>query len=321
MKEDKSAIVSVSDNQNNQEHDCQATNTAGRHPLVSIVIPLYNKENQIKRTIDSVINQEFGDFEVVVVNDGSTDNSLQIVEKYEDERIRIISQRNTGVSAARNRGINEAKGSYVLLLDADDCLLSDALSLACECEQADIIVGSFNQLNDEGVIKRKIRNSLTGIIENPYKEYCKKRINLRIGNFYIKRHFLEKKGGLRTDLTLYEDEEWILRIIDGAIVFSSQRVILEYIRIEGGLSFGFKPIEKEWAGIATVKLVGNKYKKRILGDFIFRRFVIRLKQKDRQGIKVIWENNSWSLLYCMCSFVDRAFRGGFICNYLKDRIK
>ena len=132
---------------------------------------------------------------------------------------------------------------------------------------------------------------------------------------------MEKKGGLRTDLTLYEDEEWILRIIDGAIVFSSQRVILEYIRIEGGLSFGFKPIEKEWAGIATVKLVGNKYKKRILGDFIFRRFVIRLKQKDRQGIKVIWENNSWSLLYCMCSFVDRAFRGGFICNYLKDRIK
>ena len=88
--------------------------------MISVVIPLYNKEKQIKRTIQSVLTQTFQDFEIVIVNDGSTDNSTIEVEKIKDSRIRLIHQENAGVSAARNKGIEEAKYELIALLDADD---------------------------------------------------------------------------------------------------------------------------------------------------------------------------------------------------------
>jgi glycosyltransferase involved in cell wall biosynthesis len=89
-------------------------------PFFSVVIPLYNKERYIRNTIESVLSQTFQDFEVVVVNDGSKDNSAKILEELSDDRIRVIHQDNTGVSAARNRGIKESKAEYIALLDADD---------------------------------------------------------------------------------------------------------------------------------------------------------------------------------------------------------
>lgn len=90
--------------------------------MISVVIPLYNKGHVIANTIRTVIAQEYSDFELVIVDDGSTDNSVEVINnEFPDEsRIRIIRQVNQGVSAARNRGIEEAKGDYVSLLDGDD---------------------------------------------------------------------------------------------------------------------------------------------------------------------------------------------------------
>lgn len=88
--------------------------------MISVVIPLYNKDKQIAKTLYSVLKQTYPNFEVIVVNDGSTDNSLSEVSKISDSRIRLICQENKGVSAARNRGIQEAKSDYIAFLDADD---------------------------------------------------------------------------------------------------------------------------------------------------------------------------------------------------------
>jgi glycosyltransferase involved in cell wall biosynthesis len=89
-------------------------------PFFSVVIPLYNKEKYIKNTLESVFNQTFHDFEIVIVDDGSTDDSLKIVSRFKDDRIIILKQKNKGAPAARNNGIANAKGKYIALLDADD---------------------------------------------------------------------------------------------------------------------------------------------------------------------------------------------------------
>ena len=89
-------------------------------PLVSVVIPLYNKEPHISMTLNSVLSQTFQEFEVIIVDDGSTDKSAKVVKSFTDPRIRLIQQENAGVSAARNKGIEEAKADLIAFLDADD---------------------------------------------------------------------------------------------------------------------------------------------------------------------------------------------------------
>ena len=88
--------------------------------MFSIIIPLYNKEKQIVNTIKSVLSQTFQEFEIVVVNDGSTDNSIKELSKIDDKRIKLINQENGGVSSARNTGIQNATFQYIAFLDADD---------------------------------------------------------------------------------------------------------------------------------------------------------------------------------------------------------
>lgn len=100
--------------------------------MISVVIPLYNKEQNIASTLQTVLKQTYQDFEIVIVNDGSTDHSVEEVAKVLDLRIHLIHQSNAGVSAARNRGIEEAKGEFVAFLDADDVWKPDYLKTQYE---------------------------------------------------------------------------------------------------------------------------------------------------------------------------------------------
>lgn len=89
--------------------------------MISVVIPLYNKAHTIVNTLNTVVNQTYKDFEVIIVNDGSTDNGVEVIQKhFADNRIRIINQKNAGVSAARNKGVEESKGEWIAFLDGDD---------------------------------------------------------------------------------------------------------------------------------------------------------------------------------------------------------
>lgn len=98
----------------------------------SIVIPLYNKENFIKNTIQSVLDQTFGDFEIIVINDGSTDKSEEKLLDFKDERIRYYNKKNEGVSLTRNLGISLANASFITFLDADDYWYPDFLKVMHE---------------------------------------------------------------------------------------------------------------------------------------------------------------------------------------------
>jgi len=96
-------------------------------PLISVVIPVYNGEKTIAETIESVLNQSFSDFELIVINDGSQDSTLDILASIQDPRIKIFSYPNAGLSASRNRGISQASGEFIAFLDADDLWTPDKL--------------------------------------------------------------------------------------------------------------------------------------------------------------------------------------------------
>ena len=139
----------------------------------TVVIPLYNKAATIERAIKSVLNQTVQDFEIVVVNDGSTDKGLEIVSKINDPRIRLIAQENQGVSAARNRGIEEAKHELIAFLDADDEWLPEFLETISELVKAhndcDVFAtGYFQQFGNKKirVLPIKMPDGFHGKIDN-----------------------------------------------------------------------------------------------------------------------------------------------------------
>lgn len=111
--------------------------------MVSIIIPVYNAENNIRRMLNGILRQTYTDYECILVNDGSNDDSEKICQQYEtrDHRFHCISQKNSGVSAARNRGIEAANGEYITFLDADDEIPENYIAVLVEtCREADISV-------------------------------------------------------------------------------------------------------------------------------------------------------------------------------------
>ena len=96
---------------------------------VSVIIPVYNSEKYLEQTIQTILKQSLKEFELILVNDGSSDKSLSICKEYEtkDKRIKVIDKKNEGACIARNTGINEARGKYIQLVDADDYIESNML--------------------------------------------------------------------------------------------------------------------------------------------------------------------------------------------------
>ena len=96
-------------------------------PIISIIVPLYNVERYLSRCIESILSQSYHNLDVILINDGSSDCSLEIAKSYSDDRIRIINKDNSGQSDCRNIGFHEAKGNYLFFMDSDDTLSHNAI--------------------------------------------------------------------------------------------------------------------------------------------------------------------------------------------------
>ncbi|MCR4673142.1 MAG: glycosyltransferase [Lachnospiraceae bacterium] len=126
--------------------------------MISVIIPFYNAEKYLADCLESIIGQTYSDLEIICVNDGSTDNSLTVAEKYQknDKRIRILSQKNSGVSAARNRGIDHASGDFITFVDSDDSISQDMYDILYSFmtdNTVDIVHCGYRRHNQDGTIQ------------------------------------------------------------------------------------------------------------------------------------------------------------------------
>ena len=194
---------------------------------VSIIVPLYNKEKYILNTLRSLSVQTFEDFEVWVIDDGSTDSGRKLAEQYawDDERIQVISIPNGGVSNARNVGLRKANGEWIQFLDADDTIDSDYLSQVFghdDVEKVDIVFTNFWMVDVQGNKLKKIENFQIGLIDGV--ELCRNYMNhqLRNGFFgYIsnklfRKSLLEKTNAIfPVDIKLAEDLDFYVHLYAG----------------------------------------------------------------------------------------------------------
>lgn len=141
--------------------------------MVSIIVPVYNAEKFLELCITSIINQSYNDIELILIDDGSTDNSGKICDEYalKDERITVFHCRNKGVSAARNIGLDNAKGKYIIFIDSDDYVEKnyvEELVKAIESDKNELAICGIKEIENKKVKIRKKRAKLTG---NFYEDY------------------------------------------------------------------------------------------------------------------------------------------------------
>lgn len=180
--------------------------------MFSIIIPLYNKELSITKTLQSVLGQIFKDFEVLIINDGSTDKSLEKVKAFIDKRIRIINQENGGVSRARNRGVKEAKYDWIAFLDADDLWMDEHLDTFKKSidKYKNQKVFSNSYIDSNAKLPKKMDDSVM-LIDNYFNEASKRQF-FWTSVSCINRQVFDNVGFFDETLSRGEDLELWTRI-------------------------------------------------------------------------------------------------------------
>ncbi len=201
--------------------------------MFTVIIPLYNKKESIVQTINSVLNQTYSNFELVIINDGSTDGSDKLVEGLNDQRIRLINQSNAGVSHARNSGIKEVKFNLIAFLDADDYWEPNYL------EEMSKIIQSFPEVGLYGCAFDRVRNKVIfrsdfrlpenykGIIPNYFRHAVKNHL-FSSSSVIINKAVTEKAGFFDERISSGEDLDMWFRIAFYHKVAFYNKVLVHY---------------------------------------------------------------------------------------------
>ena len=209
-------------------------------PFFSVVIPLFNKQHHIERTIESVLQQTFTDFEIIVINDGSTDRSEALVSQIDDPRIRLVTQENLGAGAARNSGIKLAKGELVALLDADDqwhpFFLEQITTLIKAYPEHSVYATAFAYVHEK---RSTPANYSIAIKEhgsvNFFEASCLSSI-LSSSSIAFRKNVVEQVGLLDTTIVSGQDTDYWIRIGLLFPIAFSRRICVLYHRIDESLS-------------------------------------------------------------------------------------
>lgn len=265
--------------------------------LVSIIIPAYNAERYITETIDSVLKQDYPNWELLIVNDGSTDATKSIIDTYalNDKRIVVIHKANSGVSDSRNTGIKQAKGDYFFFLDADDIWninnVSEKLSYFI-AEKVDAVYSSCELINESSV---PMNSFLKGTPEVKLSDILSSKGNYTTApsGIAVTKNVLQTIGGFDVNLSNNADQDFFIRILAANYKIGFITETLWKYRIhEGNMSKNVRLLEKD------ILYVFNKAAKNNLFESFW------FKQKCFSNIYLVlaasWLKNGknvWRFLY------------------------
>lgn len=272
-------------------------------PKISVIIPAYNVEKYIEKTLKSLIDQTFKDFEAIIINDGSTDNTERIIkEVLQDTKFqwKLINQENQGVSAARNRGIMESKGEYISFLDADDyyhpTFLEKMYNKAKE-KNYEVVFCNISRVNENGktILEIKQKKEYFGIEltgEEALKQILNGHLYIWVSNYICKKKLLSEHNILYTKgCTHGEDQEFWMKVFFHAMLVNSvTETLVYYVQRKG--SAAHSNSLKNFNSVGAMKRV-EKYLER---------------QKANSGILSLMKTKKTPQSYVDC-FVA-ASRGG-----------
>lgn len=263
-------------------------------PKISIIVPVYNIDIYLEECLESIINQTFSDIEIILIDDGSTDCSLGIMHFFanKDQRVKIYSQLNQGVSVTRNKGILQAQGEYILFVDGDDKIEKKAIEILYQCAtttNAELVIGNASYWYPNGdcqlAFNRGDLNNLFGLSGEICFEKLMEKLSFPplVYLFFVKRELLLNNQLFFAKGIIHEDELWCVKTM-----FNSKRVSLldfnyyfyrqrkgsimkssnEVYRIESILF-----VSNELAKLA-LELKNKKVSDHIIG-FIYQRIIIQ----------------------------------------------
>lgn len=211
--------------------------------LVSVIIPTYNRAHTLPRSIESVLNQSYSNFELIIVDDGSTDETADVIKQYNDSRIRYFHTENRGACAARNFGIKKARGEYISFQDSDDFWYPEKLQAELHClakNDADIVFCKMQSIDETSgrflsvVPSKKQRNTFE---------------NLLISNFISTQMILMKTSIAKENLfnvkyPRFQDWEYVIRLYGKyKFVFCNQILVTQYLQSDSITKNKLKTIE------------------------------------------------------------------------------
>lgn len=224
-------------------------------PLISIIIPLYNKEKCILKTIESITNQDFDDYEIVVVDDGSTDNSLQLIQNLYNNNIKFFTKENGGPASARNLGVKKANGKWGLFLDADDTLEPGSLNLLRNLIKKEPNCEFFccnHYINSDKSKTLFSTHFKEGYIRNNFFAYQTKRIRPRAGAALFSMSLL-RKFPYNEQYRRYEDADCVFNIMRHTKAYTCPLPIMTYNRTNAEASKPRKDISEDYIGHLSYK--------------------------------------------------------------------
>ncbi len=189
-----------------------------KKPLVTCIIPVFNCEKYIESAIESVLNQTYKNIEIIVVDDGSTDRTPELIKKF-NGKIKYIRHPNSGSAAARNLGISKASGDFIGFLDSDDMWDKNKIFLQLKCfennPEIDVCLCNIKIINEKEVLKDQY------VLVTPYT----------VCSILIKIDALKKVGHFNVNLKFGEDTDWFMRIRELNIPVKILKDILVYARL------------------------------------------------------------------------------------------